>query len=103
MYNASAVTRALMERHGYIGAFFGHFGQGCLHVRIDYDPRTAPGSRNFRAFLEEAADLVVRYGGSFSGEHRFSCREHISQATQRRALHLAEVLQIGRTDGSVPA
>jgi FAD/FMN-containing dehydrogenase/Fe-S oxidoreductase len=61
--------RALMDRHRYSGAFFGHFGQGCLHVRIDYDLRTTAGIAAFRAFLEEAADLVVAYGGSFSGEH----------------------------------
>jgi FAD/FMN-containing dehydrogenase/Fe-S oxidoreductase len=61
--------RALMDEYGYSGSFFGHFGQGCLHVRIDYDLRSAPGIRDFRAFIEAAADLVVRYGGSFSGEH----------------------------------
>jgi len=48
---------------------YGHFGQGCVHTRIPFEPRTADGVRQFRAFVERAADLVVAYGGSFSGEH----------------------------------
>ena len=61
--------RALLDRSGYEGAFYGHFGQGCLHTRINFDFETASGIARFRAFLEEAADLVVSYGGSLSGEH----------------------------------
>ena len=49
---------------------YGHFGQGCIHSRISFDLRTADGHRApTGAFLEEAADLVARYGGSMSGEH----------------------------------
>ncbi|MFC0506451.1 FAD-binding and (Fe-S)-binding domain-containing protein [Micromonospora costi] len=48
---------------------YGHFGQGCVHSRIPFRLRTAEGVRQFRSFLERAADLVVAYGGSFSGEH----------------------------------
>ncbi|HEY3117149.1 MAG TPA: FAD-linked oxidase C-terminal domain-containing protein, partial [Chloroflexota bacterium] len=44
-------------------------GQGCIHTRIDFDLRSPPGIARFRAFIEDAADLVVRYGGSLSGEH----------------------------------
>ena len=55
--------------HGYGCALYGHFGEGCVHTRIDFDLVTAPGLRAFRAFVEEAADLVVRHGGSLSGEH----------------------------------
>ncbi len=61
--------RRLMERHAYQGDFYGHFGQGCLHVRINFDLATKPGIDAYRAFLYEAADLVVSYGGSLSGEH----------------------------------
>ncbi len=61
--------RALYDRHGYQGAFYGHFGDGCVHTRIDFDLDTAQGLKNWRLFMDEAADLVVRYGGSFSGEH----------------------------------
>jgi len=61
--------RALYNKYGYRGAFYGHFGDGCLHTRIDFDLSSAEGRRATRAFLDEAADLVVRYGGSLSGEH----------------------------------
>src|ERR671938_616087 len=59
----------LFERHGYDGSFYGHFGQGCIHCRINFDLKTAGGIENYRSFMEEAADLVVSYGGSLSGEH----------------------------------
>jgi FAD/FMN-containing dehydrogenase/Fe-S oxidoreductase len=61
--------RALYGRYGYHGAFYGHFGQGCVHTRIDWDQRTEEGRRKWREFVEEAADLVLSYGGSLSGEH----------------------------------
>ena len=60
---------ALVDRHGYHTTLFGHFGQGCVHCRLDLDIKTADGIANFRSFLEDAADLVVGYGGSLSGEH----------------------------------
>src|SRR5207249_3303509 len=61
--------RALYQRFHYQGALYGHFGQGCIHTRINFDLVTAEGVTTFRSFLEEATDLVVSYGGSFSGEH----------------------------------
>jgi FAD/FMN-containing dehydrogenase/Fe-S oxidoreductase len=61
--------RKLLDKHGYACCLYGHFGQGCVHTRIDFDLETAEGIRNFRSFIEEAADLVVSYGGSLSGEH----------------------------------
>ncbi|WP_419806369.1 FAD-binding and (Fe-S)-binding domain-containing protein [Terriglobus sp.] len=61
--------RSLLDEFGYDTAFYGHFGQGCVHVRIDFDLRSEPGIRLFRAFLDRAADLTVSFGGSLSGEH----------------------------------
>jgi Fe-S oxidoreductase len=61
--------RALFDRYGYACALYGHFGQGCVHTRIDFDLVTAPGIGKFRAFVDDAADLVLRHGGSLSGEH----------------------------------
>jgi FAD/FMN-containing dehydrogenase/Fe-S oxidoreductase len=61
--------RALLARHDLGGQFYGHIGQGCIHGRYSFDLRTAQGIANYRAFMEEAADLVVSYGGSLSGEH----------------------------------
>ncbi|MDG4782347.1 FAD-binding and (Fe-S)-binding domain-containing protein [Micromonospora sp. WMMD961] len=60
----------LYREYGYEQAsLYGHFGQGCVHTRIPFRLRTADGIREFRSFIERAADLVVSYGGSFSGEH----------------------------------
>ena len=61
--------KKLYDKHGLAGALYGHFGQGCVHSRISFDLRTPAGLRTYRSFLEEAADLVVSYGGSLSGEH----------------------------------
>jgi len=60
---------ALLCAHGRTGAYYGHFGDGCLHIRIDFDLLTRPGIANFRSFTEDAADLAVAHGGSLSGEH----------------------------------
>jgi FAD/FMN-containing dehydrogenase/Fe-S oxidoreductase len=61
--------RKLMQAHHYDGSFYGHFGHACVHTRMDYDLESTEGIGKFRSFMEEAADLVVRYGGSISGEH----------------------------------
>jgi len=60
----------LYDESGSSGAaLYGHFGQGCVHTRIAFDLVTTEGIATFRRFIERAADLVVSYGGSFSGEH----------------------------------
>ncbi|MGW6261942.1 FAD-binding and (Fe-S)-binding domain-containing protein [Streptomyces sp. NPDC055085] len=59
----------LLKRYGLQGAVYGHFGEGCLHVRIDFDFTTEQGTAVFRAFVTEAARLVAAHGGSLSGEH----------------------------------
>jgi FAD/FMN-containing dehydrogenase/Fe-S oxidoreductase len=60
----------LCDKHGRrIAAFFGHVGHGCMHTRIDWDFLTPEGVANYRAFMEDAGDLIARYGGSMSGEH----------------------------------
>ncbi len=61
--------RALLARHNLQGIMYGHFGAGCMHIRITYDLRTDAGRAVFRTFTREAAELVVRHGGSLSGEH----------------------------------
>jgi len=61
--------RKLTDSYHYRCCIYGHFGDGCTHNRIDFDLRSAEGIQKFRRFLEEAADLVVSYGGSLSGEH----------------------------------
>ena len=59
----------LLAQHGLKSALYGHFGDGCLHARITFGLRDRAGVDGFRAFVEEAADLVVSHGGSLSGEH----------------------------------
>ena len=61
--------RKLMAAFGYKGSLYGHFGHACVHTRINFDLQSKDGIANFRKFVEEAADLVVGYGGSLSGEH----------------------------------
>ena len=61
--------RKLMTGYGYRGTLYGHFGHACVHTRINFDLQTQEGIRKYRQFVEEAADLVVTYGGSLSGEH----------------------------------
>jgi FAD/FMN-containing dehydrogenase/Fe-S oxidoreductase len=61
--------RALMNEFGYVGAFYGHFGHGCVHMRVSFDLLSEGGIRKFLEFMERAADLVISYGGSLSGEH----------------------------------
>ncbi|MFG2992682.1 FAD-binding and (Fe-S)-binding domain-containing protein [Streptomyces sp. NPDC048257] len=61
--------RALLAAHGLRGSPYGHFGEGCVHVRIDFDLVSSAGVARFRDFSGDMADLVVAHGGSLSGEH----------------------------------
>jgi Fe-S oxidoreductase/FAD/FMN-containing dehydrogenase len=59
----------LAESYKYRYTLYGHFGDGCVHNRLSFDLESADGIKKFRKFMEEAADLVLSYGGSLSGEH----------------------------------
>jgi FAD/FMN-containing dehydrogenase/Fe-S oxidoreductase len=61
--------RALFDKYGYNPSLYGHFGQGCIHCRIQFDLFTKKGIEDYKNFTVEAAHLVVKYGGSLSGEH----------------------------------
>ena len=61
--------RRLMGDFGYHGTFYGHFGHACVHTRLNFDYQSEEGIAQFRKFMNQAADLVVGYGGSLSGEH----------------------------------
>ena len=61
--------RALQNEYGYQAVYYGHFGHACIHMQTSFDLQSEAGIRNFGEFVERAADLVVRYGGSVSGEH----------------------------------
>jgi Fe-S oxidoreductase len=61
--------RKLAGKYGYQSALYGHYGNGCVHARWNFDLKSDPGIKAFRSFLDQAADLVVSHGGSISGEH----------------------------------
>ncbi len=60
---------AAMKPYGYNTPIYGHFGQGCVHLRFNFDLETEPGILKYRRFIDEAADIVLAHGGSLSGEH----------------------------------
>ncbi|CAN5340326.1 FAD-binding and (Fe-S)-binding domain-containing protein [soil metagenome] len=60
---------ALMTEYGVTGMPYGHFGDGCMHVRIDLPLDRPGGTQVFRDFMFAAATQVAGYGGSLSGEH----------------------------------
>lgn len=59
----------LLREHHLDGLPYGHFGDGCVHIRIDFEFGSARGTGAFREFLEAAAALAAAHGGSMSGEH----------------------------------
>jgi Fe-S oxidoreductase len=61
--------RKLFDKYDYHPSLYGHFGQGCIHCRVGFDLYTKDGIDHFKSFMNEAADLIVRFGGSLSGEH----------------------------------
>ncbi|MGH3458853.1 FAD-binding and (Fe-S)-binding domain-containing protein [Aeromicrobium sp.] len=60
---------ALMEQHRVHGVPYGHFGDGCVHIRIDFPLDEVGGHAVYRDFVTDAARLTASYGGSLSGEH----------------------------------
>jgi FAD/FMN-containing dehydrogenase/Fe-S oxidoreductase len=70
--NVGAYLRALrklLEKYGYKCSLYGHFGDGCIHTRIEFGLKTKNGIAHYKKFVREAAELVVSFGGSISGEH----------------------------------
>jgi FAD/FMN-containing dehydrogenase/Fe-S oxidoreductase len=61
--------RELFTKYDYHPSIYGHFGQGCVHCRVGFDFQTPDGIRKYKRFTVEASHLVVKYGGSLSGEH----------------------------------
>ena len=60
---------ALMEEFDIDGLLYGHFGDGCVHVRLAMPLETPEGVAHSRAFLQSAARICAAHGGSVSGEH----------------------------------
>jgi FAD/FMN-containing dehydrogenase/Fe-S oxidoreductase len=60
---------ALMSEYGYRSPIYGHYGQGCVHLRINFDLESTAGIAKYRDFIDRAADIVIAHGGSLTGEH----------------------------------
>ncbi len=61
--------QAMLDEYGYKGSIYGHFGQGCVHVSINFDLFTVAGIAKYREFVTKMAHICVEHGGSLSGEH----------------------------------
>jgi Fe-S oxidoreductase len=63
------VFQKMLSEYGYQGAIYGHFGQACVHVSINFDLFTTAGIAKYREFVTKMAHICVEHGGSLSGEH----------------------------------
>jgi FAD/FMN-containing dehydrogenase/Fe-S oxidoreductase len=61
--------RILSSRNLKVATYYGHFGEGCVHARVNFDLMSTPGIETFRAAMTELGELVASLGGSLSGEH----------------------------------
>ena len=61
--------KSLLRDHDMRGITYGHFGEGCIHLRVGFGLDRPGGTERFATFVRAAADLVVAHGGSLSGEH----------------------------------
>ena len=61
--------RTLLDSYAYQATFYGHFGHGCIHMQVSFDLQSEAGVAKYGRFVNDAADVVVRHGGSISGEH----------------------------------
>lgn len=61
--------RDLFTKYKLYPSIYGHFGQGCIHCRVGFDFLTEEGIEKYKQFTIEASHLVVKHGGSLSGEH----------------------------------
>jgi Fe-S oxidoreductase len=61
--------RGLLQEQGLQAISYGHYGEGCIHLRVGFGLSEVGGEERFERFMDAAADLVVAHGGSLSGEH----------------------------------
>jgi Fe-S oxidoreductase len=89
--------RELFTKYGYNPSLYGHFGQGCVHCRVQFDLFTREGIAKYKNFTVEAAHLVVKYGGSLSGEHG----DGQARADLLEIMYGQELLQVFREFKSI--
>ncbi len=61
--------RSLLTEQGLQAISYGHYGEGCVHLRVGFGLSEVGGVERYERFMDAAADLVVAHGGSLSGEH----------------------------------
>ena len=59
----------ILEDHDTFASYYAHAGPGVLHIRPLINTKTAEGMASFEDIADRVTDLVVKYGGSVSGEH----------------------------------
>jgi len=82
--------RALLRDHGLEGITYGHYGEGCIHLRVGFGLDRAGGPERYERFLHAAAALVGRHGGSISGEHG----DGLSRSALLPAIYPPEILRL---------
>ena len=78
-------TASCMSRPPSTGLAYGHFGEGCLHVRIDF-PSTAKSAAMLPRVRRWPRPSPGGYGGSMSGRAR--CGRARSELLQPTCIHL---------------
>src|SRR6185369_13669515 len=91
--------RRLLDEFQYQATYYGHFGHGCIHMQVSFDLQSEPGIRKYGEFVERAADLVVAYGGSISGEHGDGQSRGALPLSRRRRLAGEGVAALHRPRG----
>jgi len=59
----------ILEEHDTFASFYAHAGPGVLHIRPLINTKTVEGVETMESIADAVTDLVVKYGGSVSGEH----------------------------------
>ncbi|MCH7660127.1 MAG: FAD-binding protein, partial [Euryarchaeota archaeon] len=59
----------VLEEHDTFASYYAHAGPGVLHIRPLVNTKTTDGLEDFESIADSVTDLVVKYGGSVSGEH----------------------------------
>lgn len=74
---------------------FGHAGNGNIHVNLLYDTQDPQQDKNARPCLSRVFDLVLKLGGTLSGEHGIGVekRDYINRAIDPVTLNLMRAIK----------
>ncbi|HYA36030.1 MAG TPA: FAD-linked oxidase C-terminal domain-containing protein, partial [Candidatus Binataceae bacterium] len=82
-------ANVLAKHNLQVATYYGHFGEGCVHARVNFDLVTREGVATFRHAMRDIADLVAEFGGSLSGEHG----DGIARSELLGAIYPARIIQ----------